>query len=388
MQRILFLSGILSVVLATAAPVTTFDVTFGGKEDDLAKAVAATNDGYLIAGKTNSFTKYRNYDAYVVKIDKAGNKLWERQYGGEDDESIDEMLPYRNGYLLFGSTETYGNERLSFYLSKIDAQGEPEWSNAFYTNEDDEYYGTALAVDGGSIVFGGTQRHLKFFSAEVEPLLLKVDKERDKLWRGYYGGEDEDFANAILTTDDGYIMAGTSESFGDDEFDGYVVKLDKTGRKLWYNTFGGDDDDVMHDIVETEDGYLIVGTTDSFGLDYNDVYVVKIDKGGKVLWEKAYGGEKDEEGYAIAKTNDGGYIITGLTESQHRRDGAQLYLFKIDANGKRLWSRAYGGESDDAGYDVIATEDGGYLVVGDKKSDRSRDSNMWVLKVNSKGRLK
>lgn len=372
--------------MALAAQNGSFEKIFGGKENDIAKSVVATDDGYLIAGKTNSFTKYRNYDAYLIKLDKNGNKLWEKQYGGEDDEEINDILPYGKDFLIFGSTETYGNERLSYYLSKLDNKGEIDWSHAFYTNEDDEFHGTALTVDGEDIVFGGTQRHLKFFSAEVEPQFFKVNKALEREWRGYYGGEDEDYANAIINTGDGYLMVGTSESFSEKDFDGYVVKIDKNGKKLWYNIFGGEDDDIAHDVIATKDGYLIVGSTDSFDLHYKDVYIVKIDKEGKILWQKTYGGEQDEEGYAITAGVDGGYVITGYTDSFGRKNRGQLYLFKIDEEGNKLWSRAYGGESDDTGYDVIAAEDG-YLVVGDRQSDRSRDSNVWVLKVDAKGKL-
>ena len=386
MQKIIW-GTLVAGSLLTAAQNSTFEQVFGGDEDDIAKAVISVDDGYLVAGKTNSWSKYRNYDAWLIKIDKNGKKVWEQKYGGEDDESINKILPYGKGYLLFGSTETYGNERLSYYLSHVNTKGEEQWAHAFYTNEDDEFYGKAITTDGDDILFGGTQRHLKFFSADVEPQLFKIDKERETVWRGYYGGEDEDYANAVINTGDGYLMVGTSESYSEDEFDGYVVKIDKNGKKLWHNIFGGEDDDIAYDVVPTKDGgYLIVGSTDSFDMNHKDIYVVKIDKTGKILWQKLYGGERDDEGYAIIATKDGNYVITGYTDSFGRKNRGQLYLIKITPKGKKLWSRAYGGESDDAGYDVVATEDGGYLVVGDKKSERSRDSNVWVLKVDSKGR--
>jgi len=364
----------------------TFERVFGGEEDDIAKAVVETADGYLIAGQSNSFTEYRNFDGYLVKIDKNGNKIWSKTYGGKYDEEIDELVKYGDGYLFLGTTKTYGNKKSSFYLGSVDQNGSTRWLNAFYTNDDDEFFGKALAVMGETIVFGGTRRHLQFFSAKIEPTLLQINKELEYEWKGHYGGEDEDNANAVVATDGGYLMVGDTESYGDEGFNGYAVMVDKNGTKRWYNAFGGDEDDTANDVVATDDGYMIVGSTESFDISYKDIYLVKLNKSGKIIWEKLYGRELDDEGYALTTTKDGGFVIVGNSGSDDGRK--ELYLFKIDKDGKRLWSRTYGGESDDAGYDVIATEDGGYLVVGDKKSNRSRDSNMWVLKLDENGKIK
>ena len=375
----------LSTVLFASQPSVTFDRTFGGEEDDVANAVVKAGDGYLIAGKTKSFTGHRDFDAYLIKIDKNGKKLWSKTYGGEDDEEANDITQFGKDYVFVGSTQTYGNERLSFYMSKIDGEGKVDWQKVYYRDEDDEYYGNAVVSDGEELVFAGTERHLQFFSSKINPLIFKTDNEGNKIWSGYYGGKDEDNAKAVINTGDGYLMAGKTETYGHGDFDSYVVKLDKAGKEQWYAAYGGEEDDVANDVISTKDGYLIVGSTDSFGLNYDDVYVVKTDKKGKILWERTYGGNRDDEGFAVTESPDGGYVIAGRSESFSRRNGFDLYLFKIDANGKLKWERTYGGESDDAGYDVVATEDG-YLVVGDKKTDISRDSDVWVLKVDLKGK--
>jgi len=295
-------------------------------------------------------------------------------------------VQFGKDYVFVGSTQTYGNERLSYYITKIDNNGTIDWQVTYYRDEDDEYSGNSITTDGSDLVVAGTERHLNFMSSKINPLIFQLNSEGTRGWRGYYGGKDEDYANAIIYTGDGYLMAGKTESYGHGDFDAYAVKLDKTGKEQWYAAYGGKDDDTAHDVIELKDGYLFVGTTDSFDLNRDDVYVVKTDKNGKILWQNTYGGNRDDEGYAVTQSPDGGYVIVGRSESFSRRNGFELYLFKIDNNGKLIWERTYGDESDDAGYDIIATEDG-YLIVGEKKTKISRDSNVWILKVDLKGKL-
>ena len=375
---------VASALFATETPIT-FEKTFGGKEDDVAKSVIKTDDGYLIAGKTKSFTSDRDFDAYLIKIDKKGQKLWSKIYGGEDDEEANEIIRFGNDYAFIGSTETFGNARLSFYITLINSEGDIRWQVTYDRDEDDEYFGNAIATDGLDLVVAGTERHLNFMSSGINPLIVQLDKEGRRGWRGYYGGKDEDFANAIISTGDGYLMAGKTDTYGHGDLDAYLVKINKAGKEQWYAAYGGNDDDIVYDVIAVEDGYLAVGTTDSFGLTRNDVYVVKTDKNGKKLWHKTYGGNRDDEGFAVTQSHDGGYVIVGRTESFTRRNGFDLYLLKIDSRGKLLWERTYGGKSDDAGYDITSTEDG-YLIVGDKKTQISRDSNVWILKVDLKGK--
>ena len=381
------LLGVLCMVstLCMAAAPITFEKTFGGKEDDVAKSVVKTADGYLIAGKTKSFTSDRDFDAYLIKIDKKGDKIWSKIYGGEDDEEANDLIQYGKDFVFIGSTETYGNERLSFYITRIHGDGDIDWQVTYYRDEDDEYFGNGIATDGIDLVAAGTERHLNFMSSKINPLIFQLNQEGTRGWRGYYGGKDDDFAHAIIYTGDGYLMAGKTETYGHGDLDAYLVKLDKNGKEQWYAAYGGKDDDIAYDVIATEDGYMLVGSTDSFDLTSDDVYVVKLDKNGKMIWQKSFGGNRDDEGYAITQSPDGGYVIVGRTESFSRRNGFDLYLFKIDGSGKLIWERTYGSESDDAGYDIVSTEDG-YLIVGEKKTKISRDSDVWILKVDLKGK--
>jgi hypothetical protein len=384
MTKFLTLMLLAGSTLFASQTSATFEKTFGGKENDVAKAVVKTDNGYLIAGKSNSFAKRRYYDAYLIKIDKNGNKIWSKVYGGEEDDDAQSLTRYGNDFVFIGSTESYGNDSLSYYFTKIDTNGTIDWQKSYYRGERDYYYGNDIIADGEDLVIAGTEKHLSFMSSKIDPLLFKINKEGNIVWRSYYHGKDEDHAYAIINTDDGYLMAGMTETYGHGNFDSYAIKLDKNGKRVWYAAYGGDDDEAANDLIATDDGYLLVGSTDSFDLNYKDVYVVKIDKNGKVIWEKSYGAKYDDEGFAITKSPDGGYVIVGKAET--RRNGTDLYLFKIDAKGNQKWSRTYGDEGDDAGYDIITADDG-YLIVGEKESVSSRYNDVWVLKVDFDGKF-
>jgi len=384
MTKIFLLSLSATLLLCASQTSVTFDRTFGGDEDDVARSVIKTDDGYLIAGKTKSFTSHRDYDAYLIRIDKNGKKIWSKVYGGRDDDEANAVTAYGKDFAFVGSTESYGNDNLSYYFVKIDANGESYWQKSYFRGERDYYFGNDIVADGKDLVIAGSERHLSFLSAKINPLLFKIDEEGDLSWHTYVIGKDEDRAKAILSTDDGYVMAGTTESYGHGDFDAYIVKLDKSGKKVWFNAFGGKDDEAAEDVIATKNGFLLVGSTDSFGLNYKNVYVVKTDKDGKKIWERTYGGRYDDEGYAVTKAPDGGYVIAGRTET--RRNGSDLYLLKIDENGKRKWERTYGGDEDDTAYDIVSTDDG-YLIVGTKQTDLTRHNDVWVLKVDLKGKL-
>ncbi len=390
MQKILYGALFLvTILVATSAPTpVTFEKTFGGKDDDLAKAVVETSDGYLIAGKSKSFSSHRDFDAYLIKIDHNGNKVWSKTYGGTRDEDANDIINYGMGAVFVGSTKTFGNQDKSFYINRISKKGSHIWRKAYFLDGDDEYTGSSIVTDGRSLTIAGTELHLGFTTSDVSPLVLQTNGGGKRIWEHYLGGRKKDFANKIIYTGDGYLVVGKTESYGHGDFDMYMIKLNKKGKWQWYNAFGGGDDDTANDVIQMNDGgYLLVGSTNSFGLTRDDVLIVKTDKDGKRLWQRNYGGNYADEAYAIARSPDGGFVIAGRTESFNRRNGFDLYLFKIDAHGKLIWQRTHGGKSDDAGYDIITTRDG-YLIVGEKKSDLSRDSNVWVLKVDFNGKLR
>ncbi len=370
----------------TSPQAATYKKLIGGKENDTARSVIVLSDGYLVAGKSDSFSTNRDDNIYVIRLDKAGNKVWSKHYGTKEDESAQNVIETSDGFVIIGTSDKIGNDRRSVYMMKIDKAGTLLWERAYYANTYDYYDGNDLLQrpDGGFII-AATEKHPKLFNEQVEGYVVSTDAEGRATGQRRYGGDEEDYLEKIIAADGGYLLAGATESFGHGERDAYVIKIDSAGNRIWSRAFGGTDDDVAHDIIETDDGYIMVGTTDSFRRRYNDVYVVKMNKNGNRIWHKAYGGNKDEEGFAIV-ADEGGYVIAGKAESYSGGLRSDLYLFKIDANGKLLWERIYGGEEDDAGYDLAVTNDG-YIVVGETADNRTRKTDLFIVKTDKNGKV-
>jgi hypothetical protein len=364
----------------------TFEKRIGGKETDVAKSVIVLDDAYLIVGKSKSFTKNRFFNIYIIKIDKMGNKIWSKHLGTKEDDEGNAVVQTDDGFVIVGSSDKLGNDRKSIYLVKIQKDGEFIWERAFYSNKYDYYSGNDLVKSADGFMIAATERHPKLFNEQIDAYILSADTDGQVIGKRRFGGGDEDMANSIIRTKGGYLFAGSTESFGHGDIDAYVLKFNDNGERLFSRAFGGKDDDIAYDIIEVADGYVLVGSTESFGRRYSDVYVVKMNKNGNRIWQKAYGGSREDVGYSIVEDSDG-YVITGKTESYGENYRSDLYMLKISKNGKLLWERTYGKKQDDIGYDIAKTKDG-YIVVGEIADERTRDRDVYIVKTNKNGKLR
>ena len=204
------------------------------------------------------------------------------------------------------------------------------------------------------------------------------------------GPEDEEGNSLIQTSDGGYAIAGSTTSFGAGGADVYVVKLDAKGNLQWTKTIGGPKDDRGFSLIQTSDGgYAIAGYTTSFGAGGADVYVVKLDAKGNLQWTKTIGGPAREEGHSLIQTSDGGYAIAGYTRSFGAGD-YDVYLLKLDANGNLQWTKTISAKNADFNIlklSLIQTSDGGYAIAGFTVSFGAGGTDVYVVKLDAKGNL-
>ncbi len=325
-----------------------------------------TDGGYIIAGHTTDTSiSAGGTDAILIKTNSSGSTMWIKTYGGalnDFGESVRQTAD--SGYILIGTTESFGAGTDDFYLIKTNPNGDTLWTKSYGGTNLERGYSVHQTNDGGYVLLGTT---FGSFGAGLEDVyLIKTDSIGDTLWTKTYGGTLSDYGYSIqLTSDGGYIITGRTRSFSSGvNFDVYLIKTDSVGDTLWTKSFGGGFNDLGTSVQQTVDGgYMVAGETNNFGAGGRDFYLIKTDAFGDTLWTKTYGGVDDEYLHEIQQTQDGGYIIAGRTNG-FGAGSADVYLIKTDPNGDTLWTRVYGGASPDLGYSVQQTIDGGYIISG------------------------
>ena len=241
-------------------------------------------------------------------------------------------------------------------------EGPPvEYERTFGGSEYDYGYDVEQTSDGGFIVTGWTMSYGAGFS---DVYLVKTNGSGGATWQRTFGGTDNDFGNAVRqTSDGGYVIVGYRHEPAVVETDVYLVKTDDSGTLQWQRTFGGSGYDRGHSVQQTCDGgYIIVGETGSYGVG-GDIYLIKTNSLGEMLWQKTFGGSSGEVGNSVQESADGGFIFTGWTGS-YGAGSYDVYLVKTDNSGTMLWSKTFGGVAEDRGYSVQETSDGGYVLTG------------------------
>lgn len=374
---------VLALTTLDAEPIT-FEKLYGTKEDDSAKSVITTEQGFLIIGYTEGDRDKRE-DIYLLHIDKSGNKLWSKSIGGEDRELGEKLLAADDGYLAIGMTESFNGHRSKIYLIKLNKEGQLVWQETYRSNSDSYYYGTGIAPTSKGYKVAGWENKLGFMNSEAYTYSFDIDKEGQRTSPPRrHGTEDDEKIYDMIQTDDGYLLIGETNHIDDDAINAYALKIDNEGKKVWHQSYGWRYNDWAEAGVATEKGYLLVGTTESNRDKRSEIYVLEIDKNGKTLWQHTYGGEYNEEGFDVIAESDG-YVIAGLTES-NAKGRSDAYLIKIDKQGKLLWEKQYGGENSDIAYGVAKSDDG-YIIVGETESYNSERKDVYVIKTDKQGNI-
>ncbi|MGC6491172.1 MAG: hypothetical protein ACON5E_07825, partial [Flavobacteriales bacterium] len=237
-----------------------------------------------------------------------------------------------------------------------------------YGGDGNEFgYSVKQTQDGGFIIVGYTT---SFGNGGNDIYLIKTDSQGDTIWVKTFGGSENDGGRSIQqTSDGGFIITGYTSSFGNGQYDLYLIKTDGNGNEQWSQTFGGIENDYGYSIQQTSDGgFIITGNTSSFGNGESDVYLIKTDGNGNEQWSQTFGGIENDYGYSIQQTSDGGFIITGVYNSTQNDNGttfSDLWLLKTDENGIEQWNQKFEGDcSGFVGNSVEQTQDGGYIISG------------------------
>ena len=283
------------------------------------------------------------------------------------------------GQKYLGCIEENAMESEQIFLS---LSGPSEgWNKTFGGINNDVAKSVVKTSDNCYVILGETNSY-----GNTDIWLLKTDMLGNELWNKTFGEFKNEKAMSIVETQDkGLIFIGYTTSIETDDKNVIVIKTDNDGNQLWSKTFGGSKDEWGWDIEETFDGgFILTGQTMSYGAGFFDAWLIRIDSLGNELWNKTYGGVDGDYGQSIDQTSDLGYIITGETFSYGAGDG-DVQLIKTDCNGTLLWSKTYGGRLKDFGTTVLQLEDKGYLIVGGTYNYGMGECDIWVIKTDEHG---
>jgi hypothetical protein len=259
-----------------------------------------------------------------------------------------------------------------------------KWMKTLGGNNPDMGLSAQQTSDGGYILLGATE---SYGAGENDIWLIKTDDQGNIIWDKTYGGEKQDYGWYLYqTSDGGYIITGRTSSFGNGESDVWLIKTDSEGNKLWDKTFGYSITDSGSEVKETNDGgYIIIGSVFQTGGPHGDIWLIKTDSNGNKLWDKEFGGIGHNYGNSILITDDGGFLLIGSSFISQEENSYQLWLIKTDENGEILWDKKLGGSNFEAGWCAQPTNDGGYIITGEIRSSEPESINTWLLKIDSNG---
>jgi len=360
-------------------------ITLGGSEEDDALSVTETSDGNIaILGFTQSKDGdvedklSTDSDYWLVKLDLELNILWQKTFGGTSDDRGQSVITTSDGgFLVTGFSRSTDGDVSSnagfhdFWVLKLNASGDITWEKSIGFSGNDRSYSVIETLDGGYYIAG----------------FLDVSAS---------GGEGNDDGEAQRPKS---ILAkhGVGEFWG--------VKLNRFGVTEWRRYFGGSNNDRSYDVVQTDNGDLImVGSSESDDFDITnpkgsyDFWAVKMSLQGDLIWQKNFGGSSIEIAYSITNTNDGHYILAGDTRSSDGdvssfKGNTDFWLVKIDEAANMLWQNTYGGSDFESARDVLPLQNGNYLVCGSSKSQNGEvtgnfgQNDVWSITIDSNGTL-
>ena len=415
--------------IAQVVLVKKWDKRFGGGTYDDISVLQQTSDGGYILGGSSTSDIYgdktqpnwdptlQTYDFWVIKIDSLGNKQWDRRFGGGGDEFLTSILQTADsGYLLGGwsGSGMDGDKTqpswgvFDNWIVKIDAIGNKQWDKRYGGFNNDLLGTVTITKDGGYLL--GSESYSPISGDKTQDdwdttynwadyWLVKVDSRGNKEWDKRFGGVSSEEMSAVISTDDGgYIIGGSSASpvSGDKTqpdwdtiwhtTDYWVVKIDSLGNKIWDKRFGGTNDDNLNALLITSDGGYLLGGNSASGVSgdktqpnvdtsgpaiqyVDDYWIVKIDSAGNKEWDKRYGGFDEDILYSLQITQDNGYLLAGNSRSNAGGDKVennlgheQTWIVKTDSLGNKQWDKTMFTLESHFGY-AIQTKDGCYAIA-------------------------
>ncbi|MEM6264237.1 MAG: OmpA family protein [Bacteroidota bacterium] len=379
---------------------------FGGEGFDMGQKVIPQSDGTLVIAGTlysadgfGSGNHSQNADVVVFSYATQGVVFWKKTLGGKGSDELADFIQTKDGgFALVGTSDSQDgdvngrNPYTNIWVAKLSAMGELEWSKTFGGPGSERGKTICETADGGLLVGGTSGSKGGNMRSEhhggLDSWVAKLDSDGKIIWERHFGGsQNEEVAAMLPINDKEYLVVSSSTSFDGQvtqslgKKDIWVKALDEYGKIIWQTNFGGEHNDDIHGICRDAAGnFVLVGTSFSTtGFVYGhkgqgDLWVIKINPQGGMIWSRTYGGRKGDGGNSIVAASDGGYVVCGMTKSGKptESDGdiplnAGYYdgfVVKIGPNGSTQWARTFGLEGKDSFLGIAEAPKGGYLAIG------------------------
>ena len=432
--------------------------SYGGKHAEyLYDAIPTADYGFILAGSSisnkngnKSEANKGDLDYWIWKMDEKGTPEWQKSFGGTGVDVLYSVKnTYDGGFILAGTSSSNKSEdkkddskgQEDFWIIKLDAKGKELWQRTIGGVSQEKLLSITPTKDGGYIIGGSSSSNKtladskgkvdEFGKSEnskgnLDYWIVKLDSDGKKEWDKTLGGRYYDELKSIEQThDEGFILGGYSNSpvSGDKteanigQGDYWIVKLNKDGVLQWQRTLGGDKDDNLFALTQTNDkGFIVGGSSNSGATDAksetskngSDFWVVKLDDIGNVQWQETYDYGKYDMLSSIVENTDGTFLIGGYAQSELKsntngktlglktgkkeKEGINDYIaLKIKADGEEIWTQTVGSNGDEVLKKLFETRDGGYILAGTSNGSISRDKNsvrggqdFWIVKLKDK----
>lgn len=369
-------------------------------------------------------------DYWCVKTDTNGNNIWNKRFGGSHDDHGHTLIEHEGNYYFGGfSPSSIEYDRTAplfggygdYWIIKMDINGNKIWDKAYGGIEQDNLLEIIPLSNHQLILYGNSASNISPSKSEnsrgsFDIWLVKIDSAGNKIWDKTYGGNAYDgttFHSVTKSFDRGVLIGATSGSTISSEksevsrgmYDYWIIKIDSNGVKEWDRTYGGTDYDNIASVLQLSDGCFLLGGSSisntsgdktTANLGDRDYWVVKIDSIGNKIWDKTYGGTGYDVLNKMVLDRDNNILLGGLSKSglegnksEPSKGGTDMWLIKIDPNGNILWDKSFGGSGNEGINDILILSNGDYILAGNSSSpadgDKSQPSwggvDFWILKT-------
>ena len=364
----------------------TWENTFGGTLADKAYGIVPmSDDGVVVVGNTRSNGGFGN-NAWIIRLNRAGDLVWEREFGGLNNDQVYGVVKTEDGgVVVAGHTRSRGAGKSDFWVFRLGHQGNLIWERTFGTLHNDRARTVAATPDGGFLVAGTTQTNDE---QEIDAWLLKLDGEGRRIWDSTFGGTGNDGIYHLAVNPDGSIAtAGYTALGGLAGYDVWVLRLSKQGKMVWERKLGRGVFDAATAIAATpEGGFLVVGVTSEDAFQKDDAWLLKLNGAGEVLWERIFGGAKPDTARSVLITPNNSYLVT-ISTSSYGAGSADAWLLHLGKDGTLKWDRFYGGKLWDRPTSAALSTDGGLYIIGYTTTKGMGHEDYWLLRLDANGLL-